>query len=127
MKGVELPINVMVIIVICVIVLLAIVALFFGVWNPFKITTTLETAKNNACQMLVSIGCHHPENIAVRDFDANKNGTVNDAGGIGSEPWVYNDNCPGTAGSGDNLATLCRCYYNIQSSTDCEKLCGCGT
>jgi len=127
MKGMELPINVMVIIVICVIVLLAIVALFFGVWNPGKGSITLETAKNNACQMLASMGCHQaPESIAVRDFDANRNGALNDQGGIGSEPWVYNDNCPGTAGSGDNLATLCLCYYNLLDADSCRKtLCGC--
>jgi len=133
MKGMELPINVMVIVVICVIVLLAVVALFFGVWNPFKTTATLETAKNNACQMLVSMGCpSNPESISVRDFDANRNGTVNDDG-TGTISWDSNHDCYSAAATnniGDNLASLCVCYYNLKGTTgptDCEKLCGCGT
>jgi len=125
MKAVELPINVMVIIVICVIVLLAIVALFFGVWNPGKGSITLEAAKNNACQMLVSMGCpSNPESISVRDFDANRNGMVNDAGGIA---WNAGTDCGLSATtSGDNLASLCVCYYNLLDADSCRKtLCGC--
>jgi hypothetical protein len=77
MRGVELPINAIVIVVICLVVLLAIIALFFGVWTPGKSTITLEAAKSSACQMLVSLGCN--ENmwgLTISNFDANQNGKI---------------------------------------------------
>jgi hypothetical protein len=115
LRGVELPINVIIIIVICLIVLLAIVALFFGVWNPGKGTLTLEAAKNNACQMLVSMGCNqYPESISISDFDADKS----DSGGC---------SFGGSSVSGDNLDSLCKCWYNLNSESCKTTLCGCGT
>ena len=50
MKGVELPINILVVVAIAVIVLLGLVALYFIGFNPFSVTTALEAAKNNACR-----------------------------------------------------------------------------
>ena len=50
MKGVELPINILVIVAIAVIVLLGLVALYFIGFNPFSVTTAVESAKNNACR-----------------------------------------------------------------------------
>jgi amino acid transporter len=49
-KGVELPINILVIVAIAVIVLLGLVALYFIGFNPFSVTTAVESAKNNACR-----------------------------------------------------------------------------
>jgi hypothetical protein len=49
-KGVELPINILVVVAIAVIVLLGLVALYFIGFNPFSVTTALEAAKNNACR-----------------------------------------------------------------------------
>ena len=128
MRGVELPINVIVIVVICMVVLLAIIALFFGVWNPGKTSITLEAAKTNACQMLVSMGCNQDTfSIAVRDFDANKNNAQ-----VSGDNWDWNDavmtpaqKCGTTATSQDNLAALCYCYYSRQNENDCKNLCGC--
>jgi hypothetical protein len=130
-KGVELPINVIVIVVICLVVLLAIIALFFGVWTPGKTSITLEAAKSNACQMLVSMSCNsYSQDISIRDFDANKNGNLSDAGNPSiiadtNGNWNYNDNCGSGVKSGDNLASLCICYYNRQNDNDCKNLCGC--
>lgn len=50
MKGVELPINILVVVAIAVIVLLGLVALYFIGFNPFSVTTALDSAKNNACR-----------------------------------------------------------------------------
>ncbi len=112
----ELPISTIVIIVIVLIVLLAIIAFFFGVWDPGVGGISLEAAKNNACQMLISTGCGDDLSIiVVNGFDANKDETIK----------------PGTAWSGscgsgeDNLAALCECWYNLDE-TDCkEDVCHC--
>ena len=115
LKGVELPINTMIIIVLCLIVLLAIVVLFFGTWNPGQGTLSQEAAKNNACQLMISSRCTlHPENIVVRDFDADRDGNSNTVGG-------GTDNC-GTA-QGDTLYMLCKCWYGIPVDANFEKNC----
>lgn len=115
MRGVELPINTMIIVILCLVVLLAIVVLFFGVWNPGKGVLTQEAAKNNACQLLIASRCNvNPETIIVRDFDADRDGNLNTLGaGIGD--------C-GTA-QGDTLYMLCKCWYGIPVSTDFDKNC----
>jgi hypothetical protein len=103
MKGISLPINVIVIIVLAMIVLLAVIALFFGVWKPEQLT--VEAAKNNACNMLVSTGCDSASSIVVRDFDANQDGEVN---------------------SEDTLLALCDTWYNIDDDFECRKtICRC--
>lgn len=136
MKAMELPISTLIIVIIAVLLFLALLALFNGVWNPNKGSMDRETAKNNACQMLVSMSCiTMPQNIVIHDFDANNNGIQNEIGGI-FDPnndgiWVPNDaaprtNCGSGATSGDNLATLCLCYYNIPDNVTCRQtLCGC--
>ena len=124
MKGVELPINVIVIVVLALVVLLGILALFSGVWTPGVAGISLEAAKNNACQMLVSTGCDSPASIIVKDFDADKDGTLNEAR---SDVNNNADACtPGAAtNSGDNLYMLCKCWYGADE-TDCEtRICGC--
>ena len=131
MKGAELPSNTIVILLICLLIILLIFSLLFGVWNPSKNSVTQEIAKDKACQMLVSLGCFpSASTISIRDFDANKNGKLND---VGSPPiiedtsrnWIYNDNCISTL-NGDNLASLCVCYYSLYNDVDCKKnLCRC--
>jgi amino acid transporter len=49
-KGVELPINILVVVAIAVIVLLGLVALYFVGFNPFSVTTALEATKNSGCR-----------------------------------------------------------------------------
>ncbi len=50
MKGIELPINILVIVAIAVIVLLGLVALYFIGFNPMSTNIALDAAKNNACR-----------------------------------------------------------------------------
>jgi hypothetical protein len=106
LRGVELPINVIVIIILAVLVLLAILALFMGVWTPGESSITLEAAKNNACQMLVSMRCNQPlESISVLDFDADKDGTLN--------------------GAGDTLLALCQNWYHVDENICKNQVCMC--
>ena len=116
MKGVELPINTMIIIVLCLIVLLAIVVLFFGTWNPGQGTLSQEAAKNNACQLMIATRCtSNPENVIVRDFDADRDGKSNTVGaGTGA--------C-GSPGQGDTLYMLCKCWYGIPVDANFNKNC----
>jgi len=126
MKGVELPISTMVIVVIALVILLAILALFFGVWTPGSSGMNLEAAKNSACQMLVSTGCHdNIESIYTKDFDADKDGSFDQGTGLGecSDP---------AESSQDNLYMLCKCWYNIPDTDkdvfieECKtRICNC--
>jgi hypothetical protein len=103
----ELPISTIVIIVIVLVVLLAVIAFFFGVWNPGVSGVSLEAAKNNACQMLISTGCVDPRQIVVRDFDVDGDGIMNEE-------------------IDDSLFELCKRHYNILIVEDCKKqLCNC--
>jgi len=94
---------------------------------PMHSGLTLEYAKNNACSILMRDprGCNNvsTDSILVKDFDANKNGILNDAGGIA---WNQNTDCGPSATSGDNLATLCLCFYEAKTDSDCKTgVCGC--
>ncbi|MFH1229374.1 MAG: hypothetical protein V1678_03040 [Candidatus Aenigmatarchaeota archaeon] len=51
MKGIELPINILVVVAIAVIVLLGMVALYFIGIGPMNTTTSLEATKNTACRL----------------------------------------------------------------------------
>jgi hypothetical protein len=123
MKGIALPINALVIVAIAVIVLLGIVALYFGGFNPFSTSISVEAAKNGACDTLVRYGCNVGTNtITIDDFDADQDGS--------NDPSTTFDwdspGCGGTVGTrGDNLASLCYCFYNRDSEAECKKLCGC--
>ena len=110
MKGVELPINVLIIVVIALAILLALIALFFGVWTPSSSGITLDAAKNNACHMLVSTGCRDAAQINVRDFDADKDGHLNEPGTTTGASCLPSDSA---SSSSDNLFMLCRCWYGI--------------
>jgi hypothetical protein len=125
MKGIELTINTIIILIICLVVFLAVLALLLGMWNPNKESLSLETVKDNACQTLSMMSCNQaPKDIFIRDFDANKNGNVNDL--ATSDSWTYNDNCLSSAQNGDNLKSLCVCYYGLSSENDCKRnLCNC--
>lgn len=125
MKGVELPINTIVILVIALIILLAILALFFSVWRPGVGGITLEAAKNNACQMLISTGCGDTNSIIVKDFDADEDGNLGTAE-TGSG-WTWGTSVCGGAVSnnGDNLASLCACQYGKSDEDACKTICNC--
>jgi len=137
MKGTELPINAIIIIVLALIVLIAILAFYFNVWNPSVDATKLEAAKRVACNKLVSMGgCDSPNiytyNILTDGFDADKDGKL-DPG----DNRITNqcDSDPGNAASEDNLRTLCQCNYMVgivglgaetDAETECKRIvCGC--
>ena len=124
----EMPISTIVVVILCLIVLFAVSMLLLGVWNPFKTSTTLDVAKNNACQKLVSIGCNSASTweISILDFDANQNGNPGNPGTMfDPADWIAGNECGQATTSGDNLATLCLCYYNRLNDNSCKSLCGC--
>ncbi len=122
MKGIELPINILVIVAIAVIVLLGMIALYFTGWGPFAGATSLEGIKNTACRQLVQTSnCGISSwTILVSNFDANKDGNINPLVGAAYPAGA----CP-IAGTGDNLAQLCLCYYSRTKEAECRTLCGC--
>ena len=125
MKGVELPINILVVVAIAVIVLLALVALYFIGFGPFSTSISIEGVKNAACSELVRRGCVDLTNsIRTPSFDSDGDGRVGIAG-----TWVFGTSVcnvlPPAVGAGDNLASLCNCSYSRTTETDCKRLCGC--
>ncbi len=110
MKGIELPINTLIIIVIALTILLALIALFYGVWTPGSSGLNLDATKNTACHMLVSTGCSDTTMVYINNFDADKDGNLNEQNSnIGD--------C-GLASAGDNLFMLCKCWYNVVGNDD---------
>jgi len=118
MKGIELPINILVIIAMAVMVLLGLVAIYMGGFGGGAGQIQLNSAKTDACQELIRSGkcgdASYTSNINVTGFDANKDGSLN----------------PGT--SGDNLQSLCIKWYGCTDTdnrafVDCchKKVCGC--
>jgi len=116
MKGIELPINILVIIAMAVMVLLGLVAIYMGGFGPGAGEMQKNAAKNQACQELISKGycgdAVKTSNVPVSGFDANKDGTMGN----------------------DNLKDLCENFYGCKydendkkSFVDCchKKVCGC--
>jgi len=126
MKGLELPINILVIVVIAVIVLIAVIAMFYPSFSSGGQTVVVENVKSQACQVLVeakNCGKTTPAtntyDIWVNNFDANK-----DNANLAGTEIAYPAACL-PAGGNDNLARLCICYYSITTEPDCKALCGC--
>ncbi len=69
MKGIELPISTLVILVIALIVLVGIIAFFLGVWTPGTGGIQLEAIKSSACQRLISTGCTTSDDIKNLNMD----------------------------------------------------------
>ena len=67
MKGIELPINILVVVAIAVIVLLGLVALYFVGFSPFSATTAQESAKNTGCRTFMHQDpvCNDPSDSGV--------------------------------------------------------------
>jgi len=120
MKGIELPISTLIIIIIAVIVLVAMIALLGGVWPSAPQAVNLGTAKDSACSLMASTGCSlSTTSIAINNFDADKDGTL-DGGTGGAHP----NSC--AVAVSDNLGSLCACYYNSLTEEDCKSnICGC--
>jgi len=104
MRGVELPINTMVIVVLAVIILLALVAMYFSGFGPFSTAVGLEGERGDACRRLVQEnGCRvATSDITTPGFDANKNNSMNTGKRIA---WIPSTDCNGgaTTTSDDNF------------------------
>jgi hypothetical protein len=131
MKGVELPINTLVIVAIAVIVLLALVAMYFTGFNPFTSTVGLEGIRGEACRQMAQLKqCKaDPEDIPTEGFDSDQDGKIGGTELTRGWDWKKSD-CGSTPGfttndDGDNLASLCHCYYGIDEEGPCKTLCGC--
>ena len=125
MKGIELPVNTLIIIILALIVLVAFSAFFLNVWRSGSQSITLEGAKNSACQIYVSLGCTgSPSSVIVKNFDADQDENTDDGSGTGD----CEDKSP-TATSQDNLWMLAKCYYNAADPDNFvgTTLCSCGT
>jgi hypothetical protein len=111
MKGIELPINVLIIIVVAIIVLLAIISMFFTPFTTGSGSVSLETAKEQACRSLVvAYNCGTStdlDKIIVDNYDANDDLKENQIT--------------------DTLMSLCVHKFQITTgdTSSCRKLCGC--
>ena len=70
MKGIELPINVLVIIVIAVIVLLGLIAVYFAGWTPYASSAGVDAIKNDACRKMAYDCSKEPVDIVITNFDS---------------------------------------------------------
>jgi len=140
MKGVELPISTIVIIALVLIALLGIVALWISGFGGGATGISIEAAKSTACAEVMRYheGCtaKKTKDVQISNFDADQDGVVGiaDAGTV----WCWLATDPGCAAVStcrntvvgaterDNLAALCKCFYNAQTDSDCRRVCGCG-
>lgn len=131
MKGISLPINILIIVIVAVIVLLGVMALYMGNWMPFNLSMNAETAKTQACKFLLNGGCGNTQNIKLDgtmgnlpEFDADLDGRT---GALeGATTAITSVTCGGTSTSvGDNLASLCKCHFGIDDESSCKRMCGC--
>jgi hypothetical protein len=119
-KGVELPINILVVVAIAVIVLLGLIALYFIGFGPFSGATGLEGVKNEACRQYVqNKNCAGALTaVTIPNYDADGDKTIDEGSGF------VDDDCADAA-TQDNLRSLCECQYARGTDADCRKLCGC--
>jgi hypothetical protein len=103
MKGIELPINVLVIVSIAVIVLLGLVVLYFIGFNPFSGSITLTSLKNIGCSnFTLSYNCG--------------NSAIKTTTGI-----ILPVNTYGIA----TLSDLCTQKFGAPTESQCRTVCGC--
>jgi hypothetical protein len=57
MKGIELPINILVIVAVAIIVLLGVIALFYSSWFPVTQPVNIESVKSQMCSSANRMGC----------------------------------------------------------------------
>jgi hypothetical protein len=115
MKGMELAISTLIIIVIALIIFLAFIFILYGNFNPTSKAVTLEAATRATCQK-ASVYCKlntsdiytilNAARTPVESFDANKDGKMSyqyyTIVGIGMMSHFCKD---------DNLEALCEFYY----------------
>ena len=119
MKGIELPVNALIIITVAIVVLLGIVALWMTSWGGGSQGVTIEAAKAAGCGELMRTGAGctgvDPATIIYDGTNAHLHVLRFDANG------------DGIAGAAtDTLQALCNRYYGTTTASDCRKVCGCG-
>lgn len=97
MKGIELPINILVVVAIAVIVLLGLVALFFVGFGPFGQQIAINAAKNKACANYTTgtPACTKDLTTMPVDFDVSGDGKI-DSSDLFSTFAITYLNCPAT-------------------------------
>jgi hypothetical protein len=119
MKGIELPINVLIIVAVAIIVLIAVIAMFYTPVNAGGNSVSLDVAKSQACRSLV-IGYN------CKDLGGTTPASTTTLQTIKVDGFDVKDKITG-ADVADTLMNLCEKNYNI-GSTDapsCRKMCGC--
>jgi hypothetical protein len=106
MKGLELPVNILVIIIIAIIVLLALVALFLGGYTGVGVIDAAG-AKAKACSVIINNGCN--------DAAADKHVPLT-AKFCGREGTADSDQC--------TVSEICN-RVGFAVMADCFKSCGC--
>ena len=120
MKGIELPINILVVVAVAVIVLLGVIALYFGGFLGPAGTMTQESAKESACTYVMNkVGGCMTANTSAIIFGAAGGPPAYDADGDGTIESTD------TAGA-DTLQALCDTYFGAAGSqATCRRVCGC--
>ena len=102
MRGLELPVNVLILLAIAVIVLLGVVTLFFGGFGGPSGVISLQTVTSTACAEWRNKNFQDARGIHIKNFDADKDQTLDF----------------GSACDQDNLETLGQYYYNTGTCAD---------
>jgi len=121
MKGLELPINLLVVVAVAIIVLLGVIGLFLAGFFGGGQNLQLTTAKNSACSILIQSGCQVTNTLDIPvDFDADNNESIT------FDNKVTDPDGTGPRGPGDNLFILCQNYFSAITDANCKKnVCNC--
>lgn len=119
-KGLQLPVNVLVVMIVAIIALAGVLSLFLGGYNQPSGTVGLEGARNAGCTQLLSSGkcsdANAPTFIGIKNYDANEDGRT-------FQTSVQ------AAANGDSLAALCVNKYAADVTNmvrTCNiRVCGC--
>ncbi len=116
-KGVSLPVNAVIIIILAVLVFAALGLFFSGNYTQGTNTIAVEKAYSDGCNVLFyTYSCNkEPKDVTIKGFNP--------------------DNDPGKANTGDSLARACELKFSWQKdsakstpkSDECKKNCGCIT
>jgi len=128
-KGMELPINMLVIITVAIIILMGIIAMYVLGTGPFTASIGIESIKNTACAELQRANCGIQSETIGISFDANNDGKVAPgagkaipANGVGDD---FEWGAANTVNTLDNLAALCKYRYSKTGENACKALCSC--
>lgn len=126
MKGMELPVNTLVIIAIAATVMLVIIAMFAIGINPFKTTVGYDAAKTAGCKLLLQDNCAtSPKLIKINNLDVNGDGTICPPDETGAMDTT-DPGCTGATGP-DTLQALAESNYGVGTGkiSETKALCNC--